>query len=117
MEFAADTKHIAKYSPTSTPVLDGLRPLPPRRWGRLSAGEYFFLSGAVILGIVAFPMFRTVAESLLPFGIVAASLTACLLIPAAALLVATAAHEAGHILVARLNGFRLTQSRLDSSER
>jgi hypothetical protein len=115
MELAADTRHITKYSPTSTPLLDGLRPLPPRKWARLSAGEYFFFSGAVILAMIALPWFRNVAESLLSHGIVVASLITCIAIPGSALLMALAVHEVGHLFAAWIAGFRLTQRKLDES--
>jgi hypothetical protein len=72
----------------------------------LSAGEYFFFSGAVILAMVALPWFRSVAEALLYRGIIAAALITCLAIPGAALLVALATHEAGHFLAAWAAGFR-----------
>src|SRR6516162_1299966 len=106
MELTGDTTQRAKYSPTSTPVLDELRSLPPRKRWRLSAGEYFFFSGAVILAMVALPWFRSVAEALLYRGIIAAALITCLAIPGAALLVALATHEAGHFLAAWAAGFR-----------
>lgn len=107
MELAGDTTQRAKYSPTSTPVLDELRSLPPRKRWRLSAGEYFFFSGAVILAMVALPWFRNVAEFLLSRGILAAALITCLAIPGPALLLALATHEAGHFLTAWAAGFRL----------
>jgi hypothetical protein len=46
MELAADTKlnTAQHYSPTSTPVLDVFRPLPPQTKESLSAGEYFLAS-------------------------------------------------------------------------
>ena len=115
MELADDTSQRAKYSPTSTPVLDELRSLPPRKRWRLSAGEYFFFSGAVILAIVGLPWFRGVAESLLSSGIIAAALITCLAIPGTALLVALAAHEAGHFLAAWTEGFRLAPGNPDES--
>jgi len=74
----------------------------------LSAGEYFFFSGAVILAMIALPSFRHVAESLVSYGITAAALITCLIIPGAALLVALAVHEVGHLLTAWVAGFRLT---------
>lgn len=108
MELAADTKQIAKYSPTSTPILDVLRPLPSRKRVRLNAGEYLFLSGAVILTLMGLPGFRRCAEYLSPrLGVLPASALVCLVIPGAALLAALAAHEAGHLLAACMAGFRL----------
>src|SRR6516162_1084235 len=115
MELTGDTTQRAKYSPTSTPVLDELRSLPPRKRWRLSAGEYFFFSGAVILSMVALPWFRTVAESLLYRGIIAAALITCLALPGAALLVALATHETGHFLAAWSAGFGLAPANPDES--
>ena len=104
MEIAADTKQL-KYSPTSTPILDVLRPLPRRRWLRLNAGEYFFLSGAVILGLIGLPAMRRVGESLAWRGPLFSALIPCILMPAAALSLSLAAHEIGHLTVAWLAGF------------
>ena len=113
MELAADTTKIAKYSPTSTPILDGVRPLPGRRWPRLSAGEYFFLSGAVILTLIALPEFRRHAESLAAsLGIFPAGVLICLIIPGGAFFLSVATHEAGHLLAACLSGFRVAPNRL-----
>jgi hypothetical protein len=95
--------------------LDELRSLPPRKRWRLSAGEYFFFSGAVILSMVALPWFRTVAESLLYRGIIAAALITCLAIPGVALLVALATHETGHFLAAWAAGFRLAPANPNES--
>src|SRR5215831_19290506 len=108
MELANDTRQRAKYSPTSTPLLDELRSLPPRKRGRLSAGEYFFFSGAVILAMIALPWVRHVAESLVSRGIITAALITCLIIPGAALFLTLAAHETGHLLAAWAAGFRLS---------
>jgi hypothetical protein len=107
MELASDTRQRAKYSPTSTPLLDELRSLPPRKRGRLSAGEYFFFSGAVILAMIGLPWVRHVAESLVSRGIITAAFITCLIIPGVALLLALAAHEIGHLLAAWAAGFRL----------
>src|SRR5258708_5347480 len=112
MELAADTKHIAQYSPTSTPILDVVRPLPRKR-DRLSAGEYFFLSSAVILMLIGLPALRQAAESIssisISIGMPLAFLVALLIIPGMALGAALAAHEAGHLLAAWMAGFQLAQ--------
>jgi hypothetical protein len=113
MELASDTTKIAKYSPTSTPILDGVRPLPGRRWLRPSAGEYFFLSGAVILTLIVLPEFRRHAESLAAsLGIFPAVALTCLIIPGGSFVLSLATHEAGHLLTAWLSGFRLAPNRL-----
>src|SRR5260370_638854 len=66
MELAPDTRQLAKYSPTSTPVLDVLRPVESRRRGRISSGEYFFLSSTVILTLIALPMLSRAAAAISP---------------------------------------------------
>src|SRR5579864_6393824 len=104
MELAADTKQI-RYSPTATPILDLLQPLPSRRRLRLSAGEYFFLSGAVILALIGLPLLRRVVEPLSSLGSWRAILVASFLIPGAALLLSQAGHELGHLAAAMLTGF------------
>lgn len=107
MESASDTKKIPRYFPTSTPIVDGFEPLPSRKRLRLSAGEYFFLSGALILGLIGLPILRRTTEGLSSQGIIPAALTVCLLIPAAGLAAAVLVHEAGHLLTAWAVGFRL----------
>jgi hypothetical protein len=104
MEREPDTTQL-KYSPTSTPILDVLRPLPKRRWLRLNAGEYFFLSGAVILGLIGLPALRRITESLAARGPLLSLLIPCVFMPGAALLLSLAAHEAGHLSAAWLAGF------------
>ena len=107
MELAADTKKIPRYFPTSTPIVDGFEPLPSRNRLRISAGEYFFLSGTVILGLIGLPMFRRTTESLSALGIIPAALIVCLLIPSLGLAAAIFSHEAGHLVAARIAGFGL----------
>jgi hypothetical protein len=110
MELTAETKLNSpqQYSPTSTPVLDVFRPLPPQVKDGLSAGEYFLVSSLVILSLVGLPSLRALIE--------AASLNparlmdwATLLVPVAAVLGAAAAHEIGHLLAAYFAGFKLRQ--------
>jgi hypothetical protein len=108
MELAADTKHIAQYSPTSTPILDVLRPLPRKR-DRLSASQYFFLSSTVILTLISLPVLGRAAESISSIGMTPAFLVTLLIIPGMALGVALAAHETGHLLAGWLAGFQLAQ--------
>jgi hypothetical protein len=106
MELAAETKlnTAQHYSPTSTPVLDVFRPLPPQTKDSLSAGEYFLASGLAILTLVALPSLRAVIE--IAPGYWAA------LIPVVAALTAGFAHEAGHLLAGWLSGFKLTQIKI-----
>jgi len=106
MELTAETKLNASqhYSPTSTPVLDVFRALPPQTKDSLSAGEYFLASSLAILTLVALPSLRAIIE--IAPGYWAA------LIPLVAVLIAGVAHEAGHLLAAWLFGFRLRQIRV-----
>src|SRR5215471_11486190 len=114
MESASDTKKIPRYFPTSTPIVDGFEPLPSRRRLRLGAGEYFFLSGVLILGLIGLPIFRRTTEALSGLGIIPAALIVCLLIPSAGLAAAVFVHEAGHLVAARFAGLRLA-SRLSAT--
>jgi hypothetical protein len=116
MELAADTGQFARYSPTSTPILDVLRPLASRERDRVSAGEYFFLSCAFIITLIGLPWLRQAAASLLSSLSLMQSLMVTLLaIPAAALVTALAVHEAGHLTAAWLAGFRLALRRPGAS--
>jgi hypothetical protein len=107
MELTADTRQIAKYSPTSTPILDLLRSLPSRKRDKISAGEYFFLSSAVIVTLLGLPLLRPPLLALSSLGSVRALVVALLVIPTLALGASLAAHECGHLLAAWLGGFRL----------
>lgn len=107
MELTADTRQIAQYSPTSTPILDVLHPLTSRKRDKISAGEYFFLSSAIILTLLGLPMLRQALLALSSFGSTQALVVALLVIPAVALGAAVVAHESGHLLAAWLSGFRL----------
>lgn len=106
MELAADTKlnTAQHYSPTSTPVLDVFRPLPPQTKESLSAGEYFLASSLAILILVALPSLRAVIE--IAPGYWAA------LIPVIAALSAGFTHEMGHIMAGWLFGFRVKQIKI-----
>jgi hypothetical protein len=106
MELAADTKlnTAQHYSPTSTPVLDVFRPLPPQTKESLSAGEYFLASSLAILILVALPSLRAVIE--IAPGYWAA------LIPVIAALSAGFTHEMGHILAGWFFGFRVKQIKI-----
>jgi hypothetical protein len=105
MELATDTKTLAAYSPTSTPLLDVLRPVSGKSRGKPSAGELFFLSSAFMLAMFSVPALRRLAAVSTAthfwLGFVA--------IPAAALPAAWIIHELGHLVAARLAGFRLVR--------
>src|SRR5690242_21837108 len=113
MELTAESKLNSPqhYSPTSTPVLDVFRPLPPQSKDGLSAGEYFLVSSLVILTLAGLPSLRAVitAVSLIPDILV---YWAALLVPVAAAVVVAAMHEIGHLLAAYLSGFKLTQIKI-----
>jgi hypothetical protein len=106
MELAAESKlnNAQHYSPTSTPVLDVFRPLPPQTKESLSAGEYFLASSLAILILVALPSLREVIE--IAPGYWAA------LIPVIAALSAAFTHEMGHIVAGWLAGFRPRQIKI-----
>src|SRR5438270_12436011 len=103
MEIAAETKlnTAQHYSPTSTPVLDVFRPLPPQTKESLSAGEYFLASSLAILILVALPSLRAVVE-------VAPGYWAAL-IPVIAALGAGFAHEMGHLVAGGVFWFRVKE--------
>jgi hypothetical protein len=106
MELAAQNKlsTAQHYSPTSTPVLDVFRPLPPQSKENLSAGEYFLASSLVILTLVGLPSLRAAIENAPAYW--------AALIPVIAALCAGIAHEAGHLLAGSLFGFKVTQLRI-----
>lgn len=106
MELAAEGKlnNTQHYSPTSTPVLDVFRPLPPQTKESLSAGEYFLASSLAILILVALPSLRAVIE--IAPGYWAA------LIPVIAALSAGFTHEMGHLVSGWLSGFRPKQIKI-----
>jgi hypothetical protein len=106
MELAAknNLSTAQHYSPTSTPVLDVFRPLPPQSKENLSAGEYFLASSLVILTLVGLPSLRIVIESTPAYW--------AALLPLAAALIAGLGHEAGHMLAGMLFGFKTTQIKI-----
>jgi hypothetical protein len=106
MELAADTGQFARYSPTSTPVLDVLRPLASRKRDRVSAGEYFFLSSAFIITLIGLPWLRQAAASMSSLSPIQSLAVTLVAIPGAALAAALAVHEAGHLMAAWIAGFR-----------
>lgn len=112
MELAAETKlnTAQHYSPTSTPVLDVFRPLPPQTRDGLSAGEYFLVSSLVILTLVGLPSLREVFGIL--FGAEASAVYWAVLAAFVAILMVAITHEAGHLLAGALAGFNLTQIKI-----
>jgi hypothetical protein len=114
MASAVDTKLVspAHYSSTSTPVLDVFRPLPRQPKDNLGAGEYFLISSLVILALLGLPAPRAVMDVISSYGSAWAFWAAILIVPLTGLAVASAAHEAGHLCVGLLAGFRLVQIKL-----
>lgn len=111
MELAPGTWQLAKYSPTSTPVLDVLRPLEARRRDRIGgAGDYFFLSSVVIFALISLPWLSSATATISSLSSISRRWTVAvtvLAIPAMAFAAAVATHEAGHLLGAWLAEFRL----------
>ncbi len=112
MELASDTKTFSAYSPTSTPILDVLRPVPRSGLEKVSAGEYFFLSSGLILALVYFPELRRVVS---PSSSAMQAALAIFGVPFLALLGASLVHETGHLLAAGLTGFRVVRLRWGST--
>jgi len=113
MELAADTRLISQYSPTSTPILDMIRPVPREVSSKLSSGEYLFFSSLIILALISMPILRLVMNgiSLSPI----AFFVTVLAIPACALGLAALVHELGHLVAGKLAGFRFAELNLRSA--
>ena len=111
MELAPGTWQLAKYSPTSTPVLDVLRPLEAQRRDRIGGvGDYFFLSSVVILALIALPWLSSATATISSLSSISRRRTDAVTVqanPAMAFAAAVATHEAGHLLAAWLAEFRL----------
>jgi hypothetical protein len=107
MELIADSKLVfsAQYFPTSTPILDVLRPLPMQQRDRLSTGGYFLISSAIILGVSEIYLLRSFADSIAAAQSGPVLWMAFFLLPCFAFLAAIVAHEAGHLLAGRMAGF------------
>lgn len=104
MALATETNAFPAYSPTSTPILDVLRTAPHSREGKLTTGEYFFLSSLLIGILVVLPRLR---DALTAFVSASASLAViALAMPAAALGGALLVHEIGHLMAGWVAGFR-----------
>ena len=67
-----------QYFPTSTPVLDVLRPLSPQCRDTLSTGNCVLISSAVILAFTGLPAIRFLLDSFSAHPLV--FWTACLLL-------------------------------------
>jgi hypothetical protein len=107
MELAPDTRAFTSYSPTSTPILDVLRPAPRPALGKLTTGEYFFASSILILGVISLSQIREVLgyQKLSPVGL-AISLV---LLTSGSLMVSALVHELGHLVGSVWLKFRMVQ--------
>src|SRR5437016_1246263 len=114
MELIADSKLVfsAQYFPTSTPILDVLRPLPMQQRDRLSTGGYFLISSAIILGVSEIYLLRSFADSIAAMQSGPVLAVAFFLLPCFAFLAAIAAHEAGHLLAGRMAGFEAVRIKI-----
>lgn len=105
MEIAVDTGPIASLGfPTATPILDVLHPLPRQESGRLTTGDYFFISSAVIVAFTELPAIRSFVD-FVAHRSVWAFWTGLVILPLLAFVVAVSLHQAGHLLAGRLTGF------------
>ena len=112
MALATETKAFPASIPTSTPILDVLRSIPGDRVGKLTAGEYFFLSSVLIGFFIGQTRLRSVLSDL------STSQLALLLVfaPTAAFFIAWLVHEAGHSIAAQIAGFRVAGLAQGSSQ-
>ena len=104
MATVTDTKAFVLSLPTSTPVLDALRPAPGRQPIRLTAGEYFFVSSLAITLLTTLPGLRQWLASFSSPEIIVRAL----ILPGVAFLTAWLVHELGHFAAACLAGFRVS---------
>jgi hypothetical protein len=107
MELVPDTRAMATYSPTSTPILDVLRPTPSPALGKLTTGEYFFASSVIILAVISLSEIRLVLgyEKLSAPALV----ISLALLTLGSLLLAALVHELGHVAGALWAKFRIVQ--------
>ena len=113
LELTAETKLNSPqhYSPTSTPVLDVFRPLPPQAKDGLSAGEYFLLSSLVIVTLISLSRLVALVEAVSSDPVSPAHWIA-LLAPLVGAFCAAGVHEAGHMIAGRLAGFTISRIKI-----
>lgn len=92
-----------QHFPTSTPVLDVLRPLSSQRRDTLSTGNCVFISSAVILAFTGLPAIRFLLDSVSTHPLL--FWAACLVVPMLSFFGSLVVHEAGHLLAGKLTGF------------
>lgn len=106
METATEPTSPAVYLPTSTPILDVLRPLPKGERWKLSAGEIFFLSSVFIFSLIIVQAIGPLAVDVAKPAVLVDVLIAGVGLFALAVLV----HEVGHLFSAWLAGFRIARA-------
>lgn len=112
MELVADIEMPSALDfPTATPILDVLRPLPNQGPVRLTTGDYFFVSSAVIVAFTEMPLIRQFLVALshrsaLVFW------TGILALPLVAFFSAISVHMAGHLLAGRFAGFEAVRTKI-----
>jgi hypothetical protein len=112
MEPAAETQPLPALDfPSATPILDVLRPLSNQAEGRLSTGDYFFISSAIIFGFTELALVRQFLDSISSRSALV-FWTGILLVPLLAVAIAIALHLSGHLLAARFTGFDLVRIKL-----
>jgi hypothetical protein len=114
MALTTETKAFPASLPTSTPILDVLRSSASSRMGKLTSGEYFFLSSVLIGLFIAQTQLRSVLVDVSTWDLA----VFLLLAPASAFLTAWLVHEAGHYIAAQMARFQIAgfaaQGRSDS---
>lgn len=105
MESATQAESISALDfPTANPILDVLRPLPSEAEGRLTTGDYFFVSSAIILAFTELAALRQFLDSISSQSAFV-FLVGILGLPLAAFGGAFAVHIGGHLIAARFTGF------------
>src|SRR5215467_14440971 len=105
MESLDDTAAVTALGfPTATPVLDVLRPQPPQESERLSTGDHFFISSAVIVAFIKLQYIRAFVDSMADQSLLV-FWSGILGLPLLAFVVAAAVHQLGHILGGLITGF------------
>jgi len=95
-----------QFAPTTTPILDALRPLPQPGAHELSAAVYFFATSLLILGVAEWPVLRNLIDGITTTDQPLVTLLLLLTIPVSGFLLAAIAHQAGHVVAGWLAGFR-----------
>ena len=105
MEPLDDTAAVTALGfPTATPVLDVLRPQPPQESERLSTGDHFFISSAVIVAFIKLQYIRAFVDSMAHQSLLAfwAGIVG---LPLLAFVAAAAVHQLGHMFGGLITGF------------